>query len=1002
MDCSISRRSVVTATALGAVGAFGQLSAASAQPLRQEVTGGAPTPSTVEVTKVISVAASERTLDGMRLPQSVALYTPIWSDADSIFIADSIPDRSWMAVRDAKLKHPRTELGLWRLPKNGSTASYRVIQPADGSNGWEFDGANPGHRGASVTISDQGTVLVHPPLHMLANVSKSSTWANTPLSCFSSLEQHGSAPFTPVPSPAGGRTASSYRRFFRDPITGTTYLLVRGTDYQALLYTWDESRRIFQPVHRATTRYDTSKAGSYGLNDGLSSHPSDGQQVGAYGHEIAFSAGAIAGSSIMYCATEFRVNKDVEQSGFPRRDIGFARSTDGGTTWRNPQDDSEITELFRPTTADGRATNVLPIFEGPAYETAGDDANHDSVGARIGVTGEGRVVVVATWARRPADASDTGRALGAPERADYRSLWRAVWDPATKTTTRTCLYNPGSKDAAGTWSSDHHAGLPSIVTALDGTLVIVASTHDDHDHRAGRENYGLISDDGRSTSFSADAALHIYVTKDGRDWTDSTVGPGTLLTAATVTGTSGAYTDAECLDRDNVVRIYPVFPNAPSRAEVWEIPVPATTVAIRDKHLGRPVLRAESLSTGNNITWDAPPSDAGSAIWQYVLHSADSPEKATSISPDIAVFTPGIVGFVDRNSHTTTGRSYVIFARNNFGTSWASNSVTMTSGHPKVVAAPRNFNPTHWFRASDLDLNDGDPVAEVPVTPGATSPLTLVQTNASRRPAFLANGPAGAPAIRFSRGRKDQLTLASALRFQRTTTVFTVARVRDESYSMLAATADASGALVTRGPFSRTSHSAHETRSAGPGANGTFELTSPDTTQEITHAVATETGIGVWKVYVSQWRIDPDSKLRVSGQINRCASSQVELPADAGRRLSGVDEPMSTQMLIGSASTGSGEVLTSAVDIAEILRFDGSMSRARIQDFVLYLCSRHEINQSNVVDSDLRAAWDTGRDRPLCIDVARSAAAFAAGGTGSALRHASCEKLTPTGSYSPA
>ncbi|MBF4462760.1 MULTISPECIES: hypothetical protein [unclassified Rathayibacter] len=985
-----SRRAVLLATTAGlATSVAGRLLRAGA--LRE--TGAQPHSSPdAPITRIVPVRTGTRSLTGARLPQSVALYTPLWSDADAVYIADSIPEQQWWTVAG---RHPRARFGVWRLPKNGATPSFTEVD--SGAGGWEFDESNAGHRGAGVTVTDSGRVLVQPPLHKLQSPGTAG-WSNAPLAVSVSRDPHDISAFSPLPAPAGARMGVSYSRFFRDPYGKTSYLLLRGSDYQALLFTWDDERQLFRPLHREDTRYDPSQPDGYGVRDGLNVHPPTGLRTGAYGHELAFSRAAGASTTTLWCAAEFRVNSGSEQSGFPRRDIGLARSDDGGRTWRHPRSGVAAAQLFTPGLVGPAESNILIVFEGPVV-TAGmtDDARHDSVGARVAVTAGGRVVVVAAWARRPAGEQDAGLAAGTPIAADYRSLWAAVWDPATSTLERTCLYHPGSRRADGSWGSTHHTGLPTLASSLSGTVVVVASTHDDHDHAAGRENWDLISEDGKPTSFETEARLHVYSTTDGSSWTDSPVS-SPLGSSAVSTGVSGAYVDPQCLDLDGLLRVYPVFPREPTRAELWELPVPGRSLTPLSRRLDRPTLVARPLADGIAVTWAPPPSDAGSAITQYVVHSADG-TRANSASPALTATGAAGRGIADRTAAPGVQRSYVVFARTSAGASLASATATATSGAVREVAPPSG-PPTFWYRASDLPLVEGARIASAPPATGAVSPVPAVQPDSARQPRFLSDGPGGLPAIRFDRGEQSRLLLPSPPRFSGVSTVLLVARVRDHDWSHLLAAADADGVLVPRAPFSRTCHSAHETRSAGADTDGTQGLAVADASREIVHRVESAAGVGAWKVYVSQWRVDPWSKLRVSGQINRCGSSQIELPATDAAVLTAADEPASAQTCIGSVTARSGDVLTSSADIAEILRFDGPMTRARLQDWVLYLLARHRLPSSNVVESELRRRWDRGTP-PDCIDVVRTEAAMVAGSTAGALPHDSCSRLLPTGTYQP-
>ncbi|KZX20259.1 sialidase family protein [Rathayibacter tanaceti] len=802
-----TRRAVLRAASVGLAGATAQTVLAPA------AEGGEAQPgANAPVSRAVPVRSSAASLTGSRVPQSIALYTPIWSDADAVYVADSIPEGQWWTIQN---RHPLARSGVWRFPKNGAAATFTELTTGSGV---EFDGTNPGHRGASVTVTDSGRVLVQPPLHKL--VSRGGTgWRNAPLSVAASRAPHDLASFSPVPAPSGARTGVSYSRFFRDPASRITYLLIRGSDYQALLFTWDDTAGMLRPLHREDTRYDASQPDGYGVRDGLNLHPLTGLRTGAYGHELAFHRPAGATTSTLWCAAEFRVNSDLDQSGFPRRDIALARSDDGGRTWKDPRTGVTAAQLFRPAIPAAANSNLLIVFDGPTATTGvSDDARHDSVGARIGVATGGNVVVVAAWARRPADSRDTGVALGTPLPTDYRSLWAAVWDPSTKTLERTCLHNPGSRLADGTWISNHHVGLPTLAYSQSGTVVVVASTHDDHEHWPGRENWGLVSEDGQQTAFPSDARLHVYSSTDGRNWTDSAVTTASGSTLDT-SGTSGAAIDPECLDRDGLLRIYPVFPNDPSRADFWELPVPGRSFTTVSKRLDRPAVVARPLAGGISVTWSPPPSDAGSTISQYVVHYSNG-TSANSASPALAVVAGTSRGLVDRSAPTGSPRSYVVFARNSAGMSLASNTVTATRGAVTEVRPP-DVPPAYWYRASDLALGEGDRIASAPAAPGATTRTAAVQSVVTRQPRFLADGPGGMPAMRFDRGDASQLLLPVPLRFAGVSTVLIVARVRDYDWSQLLAATDASGVVVPRAPSARTSYVGHETRSAGTAADGT-------------------------------------------------------------------------------------------------------------------------------------------------------------------------------------
>ncbi len=894
------------------------------------VTASVAPPATLPPSAIVKSAVPA--LDGKRVIQSISFYTPIWSDADAVYVADSLPvtDLDAMSV-------------VIRYPKSGTPADGTVTQLGVFPHAHD----NQGHASGSVTVTDRGTVLATAATHPLPSIS-------TGIKLFASDAKHDVSSFTLLPSLTGQGDSSSYRRFFRDPHSGATYLLARGSQWQAILYRWDEDRQIFRRVDRP---------GTLPLGDGLGDGLND-RSTGGYGHEIAFSAPAGADQPpTMWCAPEFVISGTQQgvpniRTGSPRRDISLMRSDDGGHTWRNPVTNAVVEELFRPTGPAGPG-NVNVVFPAPPYDQTKDDYyyNYNATLSRVGVAANGHPVVVAAWAN-----PDEFPGLNENVRM-HRSLWAATLDPQTGVLTRTKLLQNTEmpNDAVSRWNN---VGDPTLAYTKSGTIVVVACAT----HGGGNTPAGF-------------SKTYLFTSEDGYAWRSYVIESSPAFPRP---GITGAYIDPEGLERDGVVRLYPTYSAGTQDAEVWEVTIPeVSSLARRPKAPEAPLLSARGFDGRIDLSWITR-SDGGSPITGFSLY-----RSATHSDPARGGTGMGqrsyIRGGIDLLRPNGTDYWYWIYAKTAHGASIASNVVKVSAtAATRALPTPTSTTPTQWFRTDDfagrtaLD-SIGTWTSSIADPTGVRQAAIAFQAPTSNgwfngtdsRPRLIADGPNGSPALRFSRADVSRLVVPSAAGTSaKGLTVLTVARMTDHSASAFIANADASGAMVGYGPYSRVSHQGLDIRFADPAGDAGRDSALRGRT------VHTTIGVGPWKVFVTQWRT-PFNRRFASGQINRCLGGDpVETPYNELLYDPASEAPLVTAsaplesapwMTIGAVQDTTGETLTSAVDIAEVLRFDTVLTRPQIRQWVEYLLAVHGLPMTNAIPLDTGEPWDPMTDPRPCL-----------------------------------
>jgi len=212
--------------------------------------------------------------NGETVWQLPSLYTPIMSSSNFVYLTQAVTITGVQQTR------------LCKLNKSDLT----TIQDVQTLN-IAHDGIK-GHRGASVIIDENGTVITHPASHQTPWSGKKASSED-----ISSLSA--------ISTPVGLNTWASYRRFFKNPYNNEVWMSVRGNDFSASIYKWNGES------------FDRKPNGSF-----LAGDTSNG--FGSYGMEIAF-----ANATEIYVTTEWMQGT----SGYPRRNISILKSTDDGATW---------------------------------------------------------------------------------------------------------------------------------------------------------------------------------------------------------------------------------------------------------------------------------------------------------------------------------------------------------------------------------------------------------------------------------------------------------------------------------------------------------------------------------------------------------------------------------------------------------------------------------------------------------------------------------------------
>ncbi|PPG20415.1 hypothetical protein C5D16_07760 [Rathayibacter toxicus] len=978
--------------------------------------------------------------DTKRLVQGASLYTPIWSDKDAIYIADSTPILPWDRTATPG---PKANFIVTRIPKDGSTPTTATV------GNFFYDKTNVGHRGASVVVSDDGRVLAHPAVHSSPNVQIS-----VPLAVFRSRASHDISGFDLLETASGGFAGSSYRRFFRDPNTRGLYMLVRGTLNQSILWRWDKPRQNFERMDRPGTAVDVWDSGRQdGLNlvNTLKTVPDgkgglmkviDKAKTGGYGHEVAFVAsGSVV--PVIYCVPEFTVNSapgeiisgypTYGQGGYPRRDIALVRSIDGGYTWQSLDLSGEsgavsypVPDAFTPNLSDGTVGNVDIAFPGPTYDrsnpdpVAQDATRNNAVGARIAVSGN-RVIVVANWdGRTPTPGvsdglTDAQRIRGLYART-YDSVQKRWLAPVTTLIAPTPLIYQDPAKTRPDQNQSYHAGLASVVSTSDGRVVVIASDHDDHRLDGGglvqTPDSDLVDDltdssgqrtprDKAAGPFPSSVRLFAFVTREGANWTKyrlDDVAAAARTSQMTQTPAGAAFIDAPALERDGVIRLYPVFAGDPKRSELWEVKIPGFTDVVTPQAIPEAPL-VTGVTMGNSINLNVVlQDDGGRTATKYRVYRGTT--SKTAVGGTWAVVND-LGGVIDTNAPSGALRSYQVAAVDAAGTEgkrspiiWfdGSNRTPARAPMPNALAQSGSFAPFTFtekspmmpsliYRSDDVGArSDGSPLqtgdriglwrssgTASSEARGESRAVNEARTNpddnTDSRPFLVSGGPNGYPAVRFTRAAASRLLVerpTSITNDATPVTTFVVARLRDYDWNYLISSQAANGRMAPDQEHSRTNTILHETRFTDAGLTAAG-VASPE---RIVHSVRRRSTTGRWVVYVSQWRTQDDVR-RISGQITLCEGDNQEYPrwdAPTGTwrdRLDTLAPSVSSApgtpakyMTIGSVVDMAGTRLVSEVDIAEIIRFDQPMGRPDMRRIVQYLIARYALPTSILIPQD--------------------------------------------------
>lgn len=823
-------------------------------------------------------------LDGRKLAQSLALYTPIWSDNWAVYVADTFARGTGGATGD----DTSAESVIVRIPKRSNTASRSEHQTFR-AGVHKLDTSILGHRGATIGTSDAGSLFHHPQAHNIIGVPWSGESANKPREPKS---------MTPVHAHPGIATGSSYRRLFRDPYTGRLYMVSRGTSSQAFVSLWNDELQTFESTAR-----DSNGEPQDGLND-----PRKG---GAYGHEIAFAPSTTGGESLIYCAPEFFVpylQCPTANRGFPRRDTGIVLSTDGGRTWTKITNQKEKLGRFAPDTIDvlfpgpdpaPNASKTPGMVNDPSQPGPYDTSRHNGAGAKIAVDISGHPLVFLTWAN-----PDESRTAGDPKQRIPRSLWVARVDPKTGKPTRRVLLAP-----EGNWD----VGRCSVAYNTDGVVAVVVSQSDD----ISMNHFGTADDMHANYGDNKDGTewdkkrmrFFLFLTTDGVNWDRYVIDDGSNRI-------SGAYIDPESLRLDGKIRIYPQFGKDVGRAEVWEIdfdPAPRREIPA----LAAVTPRAEGGPGQITVSWPAA-ADGGRPVnyavfsnagkqWNYVS-SGMRAITHTGLPPGKTV-TYSVLGFDDKNNWSPAV------------------TVTATAGGREAdhrKAPP--FKPQAWLRADRiLDTAIGDAVSSW--SSSGTLELKAERPVGASTDALprLVDGPAGRTALRFDRSARSRLHLpievdSGAL------TVFVVARLGDADDNHFVIGADGDEAVLGT-PKTVTNMYDHQVH-----LNGQHPGRGASTARERIGAIHR----GRWQVLTSRWTAW-GTGVRSIATLDNATFIGVDDPTASTAK---------SALALSIGGVGDTGEFTSQADIAEIVVVNASLGRTDIVRWIDYLAEVHEIDMS--------------------------------------------------------
>lgn len=357
--------------------------------------------------------------DGVAVLRQYALYLPICTSANAVYIAEPVTISSVQQSRLAKL----------------NKTTYATIQ--DIQIGTATHDTILGHRDCAVAVTDDGIVLAHPESH------------HVPLTV-TRYNSEDLAVGASVTAPSGLNTNSSYRRFFRNSFDGSIWLASRGNSYNGYICEFTSGTTL---TMKPTTGQQV--AGSFS------------QLVGEYGLDLAFG-----GVDTLYLLLEpFRAAAGNNPSGYPRQNINVVKSVDRGVTWTTMS--GKAMAVSTPAAWPGNDDDVA--F--PNYFRGVDAGNMagQSVSGKVGIGADGEPIVVASW-RHP---DDDLRSLWMAKWNSGTSKWerkRLLANNGTDHSGNPSLtyYNGKIIVCAGT--TDDHNLVNAEVTPADNQLYLFVNT----------------------------------------------------------------------------------------------------------------------------------------------------------------------------------------------------------------------------------------------------------------------------------------------------------------------------------------------------------------------------------------------------------------------------------------------------------------------------------------------------------------------------------------------
>lgn len=309
-----------------------------------------PTPAIVEATPTDAGSTTPTVyatpFDGQAVLRQYALYQPIWTSANAVYIAEPVTIASVQQSRLAKLN--KTTYAEIQNIQLGTNTHDTIL----------------GHRDCAVAVTSTGIVLAHPESH------------HVPLAVTRYNSEDLSVGAT-VTAPTGLNTNSSYRRFFRNSFDESIWISGRGNSYNGYICEFTGG----------TTLTMKPSAGQQVAG-------SNSQLVGCYGLDLAFGA-----ADTLYLLLEpFRAASGA-QSGYPRQNINLIKSTDRGVTWYTMS--GKLMSVSTPAAWPGNDDDCA--F--PNYFRGVDAGNAagQAVSGKVGIGADGEPIVVASW-RHPDDA----------------------------------------------------------------------------------------------------------------------------------------------------------------------------------------------------------------------------------------------------------------------------------------------------------------------------------------------------------------------------------------------------------------------------------------------------------------------------------------------------------------------------------------------------------------------------------------------------------------------